>query len=120
MEFGGLMRGKFDEVAFYAAINRQRESKRLTWKQVAEQSGVSASTLTRMGQGKRPDVGGLAALLAWSGLKADDFIRTDKEVSAEPLAQIVAYLRANANLSTSSADAMEAIIKAAYEQFKTK
>lgn len=114
------MRGQFDAVAFYAAIDSQRSAKGLSWKQVAEESGVSASTLTRMGQGKRPDVDGLAALLAWSGLKADDFIRTEKSGSAEPIARIVAYLRADANLTPASADALETIIKTAYQQFKSK
>ena len=30
-----------------------------------------------MAQGKRPDVDGLAALLAWSGLKAEDYLKAD-------------------------------------------
>ena len=30
-----------------------------------------------MSQGRRPDVDGLAALAAWSGLDTDDFVRSD-------------------------------------------
>jgi transcriptional regulator with XRE-family HTH domain len=59
------MKEKFDNEGFFAALDAHRLAKRLTWKQVAEQSEVSASTLTRMAQGKRPDVDGLAALLKW-------------------------------------------------------
>lgn len=114
------MRGQFDAAAFYAALDSQRKAKRLTWKQVAEQTGISASTLTRMGQGKRPDIDGLAALLAWSGLRADDFIRKDVEVVSEPLAQITAYLRADHNLTPESATALEQIIRAAYDRFRVK
>jgi transcriptional regulator with XRE-family HTH domain len=93
----------------------------MTWKDVAAEAKVSASTLTRMAQGKRPDVDGLAALLAWSGLRADDFIRkTDEqaEKKAEPLAQISALLRADRNLTKKSAEAIEQILKAAYERFR--
>lgn len=112
------MRGEFDLAAFYAAIDSHRVARRLTWKQIAAESGVSASTLTRMGQGKRPDVDGLAALLAWSGLQADDFIRKEDKVAPEPLAQITAYLRADKNLTPESATALEQIIRVAYERFR--
>ena len=76
-------KGWFDAAAFYEAIDATRQARHLNWKQVAASSGVSASTLTRMAQGKRPDVDGLAALAAWSGLNADDFIRTE-EARSEP------------------------------------
>jgi predicted transcriptional regulator len=54
---------EFDAESFYAALDSQRQSQRLTWKEVAAKSEVSASTLTRMAQGKRPDVDSLTALL---------------------------------------------------------
>jgi hypothetical protein len=65
----------FDVDAFFRALDSVRQSKELRWAQVATESGLSASTLTRMSQGKRPDIDGLAALCAWSGLSADDYIR---------------------------------------------
>lgn len=113
------MRGQFDAAAFHAALDSQRRAQKLNWKEVSADSGVSASTLTRMSQGKRPDVDSLAALLTWSGLKADDFIQKDAASGqAEPLAQITAYLRADKNLSADSAAALEEIIRAAYNRFK--
>jgi transcriptional regulator with XRE-family HTH domain len=51
--------GWFDTAAFYDALDSVRQARRLNWKQVAGDSGVSASTLTRMAQGRRPDVDGL-------------------------------------------------------------
>ena len=114
----------FDAEAFYGALDASRESRELTWKQVAEQSGVSASTLTRMGQGKRPDVDSLAALSAWSGLVTDEFVRSDEEITdetdtaAEPLARISTYLRSDRNLSKESARALEEIIKVAYDRLR--
>ena len=51
--------GRFDSQGFYDALDATRRSRNLNWKQVAAQSGVSASTLTRMAQGRRPDVDGV-------------------------------------------------------------
>ena len=53
-------KGWFDSDAFYSALDAARRAQNLNWKEVAAQSGVSASTLTRMAQGKRPDVDGFA------------------------------------------------------------
>ena len=108
----------FDLGSFHAALNAQRAAKGLTWKDVADQSGVSASTLTRMSQGRRPDVDGLALLLAWSGLDALQFVPTANE--PEPMAKIAANLRADRNLSDDSAKALEDIIRVAYERFRDR
>jgi transcriptional regulator with XRE-family HTH domain len=114
-------KGWFDADAFYAALDAARQGRGLHWKQVAGESGVSASTLTRMAQGKRPDVDGLAALLAWSGLDVDDYVRTDEERSSEPepLAMISTYLRSDRHLSKEAAIALEEVIKATYERLRT-
>ncbi|MFJ4832336.1 helix-turn-helix domain-containing protein [Streptomyces sp. NPDC088747] len=115
-------KGWFDAEGFYAALDAARLARGLNWKQVAAGSGVSASTLTRMAQGKRPDVDGLAALCAWSGLDADDFVRSEHEdrPAAEPLAMISTYLRSDRNLSPESAAALEEVIKITYERLRQK
>jgi transcriptional regulator with XRE-family HTH domain len=111
---------KFDGEAFFAAIDAVRLGRKLTWKKVAEQAEVPASTLTRMSQGRRPDVDSLSALCRWSGLSSDDFMQmgSGKRPKAEPLAEITAHLRADPNLSKEAAKALEALIKAAYAQFR--
>lgn len=115
------MEKPFLSEAFYKALDGQRHAKNLTWKKVAEQAGVSASTLTRIAQGKRPDVDTMASLCKWSGLNADDFVsREGVRGEAEPLAQILAHLRADKNISPEGATAIEAMIKSAYEQFRTE
>ncbi|MBO6792085.1 MAG: helix-turn-helix transcriptional regulator [Dinoroseobacter sp.] len=107
--------------SFYKALDGQRQAKNLTWKKVAEQAKVSASTLTRIAQGKRPDVDTMAALCRWSGLNADDFVSRDGvKGEAEPLAQIMAHLRADKNISPEGAAAIETMIKSAYEQFRVE
>jgi len=112
-------KGWFDSDAFYAALDGVRQAKNLNWKEVAAASGVSASTLTRMAQGKRPDVDGLAALTTWSGLNADDFVRSDESrVQVEPLAMISTYLRSDRNLSPEAAKAIDALVKVTYERLR--
>lgn len=112
--------GWFDAEAFYEALDATRLSRRLNWKQVAAESGVSASTLTRMAQGRRPDVDGLAALSAWSGLTADNYVRSEGRVSEpESLAQISTYLRSDKNLTPEAATALDELIKATYERLRS-
>jgi transcriptional regulator with XRE-family HTH domain len=114
-------KGWFDAGAFYEALDGVRQARGLNWKQVAGESGVSASTLTRMAQGKRPDVDGLAALVAWSGLEADAYVRSDEaRPEPEPLALISTYLRSDKNLSPEAATALDELVKATYERLRTK
>jgi transcriptional regulator with XRE-family HTH domain len=112
---------RFDGAAFFAALDAQRQAKKLTWRQVAEQSGVSTSTLTRMSQGKLPDVQGLAALSSWAGLDTDAYVRREKQkpkAEPEPLAMISTYLCSDRNLSPESATALEELLKATYERLR--
>ena len=112
--------GRFDSIGFYEALDATRRARNLNWKQVAAQSGVSASTLTRMAQGKRPDVDGLAALVSWSGLKTDDFVRSKaQQGEPEPLAMISTYLRSDKNLTPEAATALDQVVKATYERLRT-
>jgi len=113
------VRGTFDAAAFFAALDAQRQSRGLLWKDVAGQAGISQSTLTRLAQGKRPDVDSLAALLGWAGLSADSFLsRGSDNAEAEPLAMISTYLRADRNLSPAAAAALEKVVRATYDVLK--
>src|ERR1700688_1332196 len=111
-------KGWFDAGAFYEALDGIRQARKMNWKQVAAESGVSASTLTRMAQGKRPDVDGLAALLAWSGLKAEDYLKGRRLGGSKPetLAVISNLLRADRKLGKENAAALDQIIRVAYRR----
>ena len=113
-------KGSFNADAFYAALDGEKEARRLTWKKVADESGVSASTLTRIAQGKRPDVDSLAALAAWSGLDVDRFVKggTFKKEEPERLAMISTYLRTDPQLNEEAAIALDEIVKAAYKRLR--
>lgn len=112
---------KFDAEAFYSALDDARGRRGKTWRQVAVEAGISPSTLTRMAQGRRPDVDGLAALTAWSGLKSDDFIRRDgEEATPDTMGMISTYLRADPNLTRAQADAMQKVISSAWDLLDEK
>jgi transcriptional regulator with XRE-family HTH domain len=112
------MADHFDSEAFYAALNAARLGRQMTWKEVAEEAGVNASTLSRIGQGAKPDVNGLAALLTWSKLKAEMFIPRADQQEAEPLARITALLRADPRLSGDKAKLMEDIVISTYKKLR--
>lgn len=107
----------FDSEGFYSALATTVGAKGVTWKQVSTDTGVSASTLTRMAQGQYPDAASLAALSKWAGVNPADFVG-QKKVTPEPLQAITTLLRADPRLKPESAKALEAIIRTAYEQLK--
>ncbi len=109
----------FDAVAFFTALDEVRGSRGMTWRTIAAESGVGPSTLTRLSQGKRPDVDSLARLVNWAGLRADDFLqRSTTAGDAAPMAMISSLLRGDKNLTPEAASAMEAVLKATYEALR--
>ncbi|MEQ1718145.1 MAG: hypothetical protein ABL907_19560 [Hyphomicrobium sp.] len=113
------MSERFDNEAFYASLNAVRLSRQMTWKEVAKEAGVNASTLSRMNQGSKPDVDGLAALLSWSHLKAEMFIPSSRKHEAEPIAKITALLRADPKLSRENAKLIESIVIDTYNKLRS-
>ncbi len=114
-------RGHFDCAGFYEALDEIRSAKKLSWKKLADQSKVSASTLTRMGQGKHPDADSLTMLAAWAGLNPADFV-TDLEMKGrevEALPKMMALLRADPKLSPQAIEAIQEVLSVAYRRFGT-
>ena len=115
---------RLDVTALYAALDQARRSKNMSWRAVAGEAGVSPSTLTRLGQMKRPDVDSFGALIQWVGIDAENFLReppgkaNPAEEDSEPIAMVSSYLRARKELSEKSAAALEDIIRAAYNSLK--
>ncbi|WP_168795278.1 hypothetical protein [Paraburkholderia aromaticivorans] len=111
----------FDSDAFYRAIATTVEAREITWKQASLETGVSATTLTRMAKGRKPDASSLAILATWAGLSLSDFVSlNNKPQKGEPLALATAQLRSDPDLSESSKDALEEMMKAAYISLRKK
>jgi len=112
--------GQFDVSALHSALDSERMARNLTWKEVSAESGVSASALTRLSQGRRPDVDSLAALTAWLGIPADRFMASRARAggAASPLTHISTIIRDDPNLNPDAATALDELIKATYTRLR--
>ena len=105
--------------ALYATLDSERQQRELSWRQVAAQAGVGASTLSRLAQGNRPDVDSFAALVHWLGMSADQFMRHPEAEGGPaheatlPAQAMASLLRADKNLDPDSAAAIDDILQAA-------
>lgn len=115
-------RGHFDCDGFYAALDEIRRNKGISWRKLADQTKVSASTLTRMGQGKHPDADSLTMLSAWSSLNPADFVTDEDLKSREPesLPKLLALLRADTSLSPEALAAIQDVLNGAYRRYGQK
>lgn len=109
----------FDMDGFYAALNARRNERGLRWVEVARAVGVSPSTLTRLGQGSRPDVDTYFKLCAWANLGPEDFARPSRvDVGGSgkdsALPAMVAALRADRTLDDDDVRVLEQVLTAAY------
>lgn len=62
-------------VELHRALDECRARRRMTWRAVAEQTGVSVYALSRLQVGKPPNAEAFAALVTWGLLNANSFIR---------------------------------------------
>ncbi|HEY6806841.1 MAG TPA: helix-turn-helix transcriptional regulator [Pyrinomonadaceae bacterium] len=112
------------------AIRRRREELGLSLRDVATETSVSASTLSRIENGTgKPDADNIARLTSWldvpmerilSGrnLSQPDSAKAVVYYPQEPTPQIVeAHLRADKNLSPETATALSELFRVAYNQF---
>jgi len=110
------------------AIRRRREELELSLRDVADQTSVSASTLSRIENGTgKPDADNIARLTTWldmplerilTGQSADDDTRAVVYFPTESTPEIVeAHLRADRNLTRETADALSELFRVAYSQF---
>jgi transcriptional regulator with XRE-family HTH domain len=106
---------RLDVKALYAALDAKRRNLDLSWRLVAKEAGVSASTLTRMTQDKRPDVDSFAALVQWLGMSADRFLGVAQR-QAEPFGEFSVALRAKKELTEEDARALEELLQATYRR----
>ena len=113
-----------DVKSLHAALDKARESRGLSWRQLAKDIGVSASTLSRMANNLKPDVSAFAAMTTWLKMPAEDFYvggATDTGVEEPDLvAQLVPLLRARKDLTTKDVEYLEEVIGAAAKRFRAE
>ncbi|WP_326959274.1 helix-turn-helix domain-containing protein [Amycolatopsis sp. NBC_01286] len=117
------MSGRIDTRRLYDALDGQRRARKLSWRQVAHEAGVSPSLLSRMGNGHRPDLDGFVALVQWLGLPAEDFmIELDQEEEAKPEpefeAQFAPLLRARSDFNEAEQEYLMDIVSATMKKIR--
>jgi transcriptional regulator with XRE-family HTH domain len=111
----------FDSEGFYRALAATVSARKLKWKEVSTETGVSATTLTRMAQGRKPDSASFAILATWAGLNIQDFVSlASKTRRPETAAKACAVFRSDPDLDDQAKRALEAVILTTYEQFKNR
>lgn len=113
-----MAQSRLDVAALYVTLDSERQQRGLSWRQVAHEAGVGPSTLSRMGQGNRPDVDSFVALVQWLGMPAEHFMRSSADDAADhqatgPAQAVASLLRADKNLDPDSAAAIDDILQAA-------
>ena len=111
------------------AIRRRREELGLSLRDVADQTNVSASTLSRIENGTgKPDADNIARLTGWLDVPLQRILSGGREDSDDAKAVIYfphestpeiveAHLRADRNLTAETADALSELFRVAYSQF---
>ena len=110
------------------AIKRRREDLGMSLRDVADKTGVSASTLSRIENGTgKPDADNIARLTSWLDMPIDRVMKkSSKKKTVEPVVYypheatpeiVEAHLRADKNLSSDTAKALSELFRVAYSQF---
>lgn len=95
-------------------IKEKRGSKGLR-ETAQEIENVSFSTLSRIEQGKVPDVDTFIKICQWLGVSADTFIIDSKELKEVPIKdKVIAHLRAEKVLSKDTVNMLIKMIDVAY------
>jgi transcriptional regulator with XRE-family HTH domain len=112
-------------------VKRQRERTKMSLREVATTTGVSASTLSRVENGVgTPDSATLARLAQWLGVPLERLMSGSLLAQSEPAKEPVVYyptestpsiveahLRADKNLQPDTAKALAELFRVAYNQF---
>src|SRR5690349_19084591 len=110
------MSASIDIAAFIGRLKAHRGE--LGLREAASQIGdVSASTLSRIENGKLPDMDVYLRLCDWMGVEPHTFFIYEQHEDVEPNTPeiIEALLRADKNLDASTAEALAKMVKSAYE-----
>ena len=112
-----------------SAVRRRREQRNLSLRDVADETGVSASTLSRIENGTgKPDADNIARLASWLDMPIERVMHHGQRNPSDPKAVVYyphestpeiveAHLRADRQLSPETAKALSELFRVAYKQF---
>jgi len=102
------------------AIDLRRSELGLTWEQLGEVLAANVDELHALNESTH--MGLVFRAIDWTGLDIDDFLveaesAAQREQTTGRAERVAAFLRADRELKPESADAIEAVLKAAYDRF---
>ena len=114
----------FDSAAFGERLRKTRTTRDLKLSEVADLTGVSIATLSRIERGEASEIESstLAALARWMRVSLDLFSGASKSLSKNQSTPdaIELHLRADKHLDSNTAAVLAKMFRAAYEELSTK
>ncbi len=108
----------------YAALDAVREHRKLSWRQMAREVGVSPSTFSRLANKQKPDVDAFLAMVRWLKVPAERFMIDEEDEAAreapELMAELAPLLRARQDLNSEDKKYLEELIGAAMRRFSAE
>jgi hypothetical protein len=111
---------KLDLQSISQAVDLRRMELDLSWGEVAAAVGAPVEELRSIGDGGDAHMSVVMRTIAWTGLGIEAFLEEDGDKpaeSAEKAGHVAAFLRADRHLKPESAEAIEAVLRAAYDRF---
>jgi len=111
--------GPFDTERFVRALDSARVERGVSWREIARAVKVSASTITRVRQGAKPDLDTFFNLCRWAGLNPQEFdtLQVNADLArGSSLTAIAAVLRSDPRLDSDDAELLEALLASAYQR----
>jgi transcriptional regulator with XRE-family HTH domain len=111
-----MAENKLNTEALVGALDAERKARAISWRKLAQEAGVSPSTLTRIQQGKSPDVHTFAALTQWLQMDTEAFTHgVSPEVTEvnNPMAVVSTLLRGQKKLNPKALSALQELVNAA-------
>jgi transcriptional regulator with XRE-family HTH domain len=114
-----MSRSRVDTRGLVLALDAERMARGLSWRGLAKEIGVSASLLSRLNNGYKPDADGFATLVKWLRQPAESFITTDHDEATDPtrresdlVAQLTPLLRAQRDLTEEDVRNLQEVLQA--------
>lgn len=99
-------------------VRSRRKQLGLSLRDASEVSGVPVATLSRIEQGRMPDLGTFRRVVEWIGEKPERFFTTAERAENTPVA-IAEHLRSDPALTPDAADKIAGIVRDLYDTLAT-
>ena len=117
-----MAKTRIDARALQSALDQVRKEMDWSWRQLAQEIGVSPSLLSRLRNGYKPDAEGFMTLVSWLGMPAERFLVGEDESTKQPqlMAELVPLLRARKDLDETDVQMLEQVIAATLKAVNAK